>query len=149
MNKKENNEKYSHFETDMVRGIFVEGGAFSKIKPGSGIKIKIEDPELKKEGSEMELIGFTTISDKAGDEVLYVKFNHEKKLILYYETPHTESRRVLKLLKEIVHRQESLGLKYQLRDMRDYLKECYRNIKAKEAGKLKTKPGKHPDMKID
>ena len=145
MSKKENNDKYSHFETDLIRGIVVEDGTSSKIKPGSGIKIKIEDPEFDKEGCEMELIGFTTICDKAGDEVLYVKFNHKEKLILYYETPHTESRRALELFKEI----ESLVLNYQVRDMRDYLKECYRNIKAKEAGRLKTKPGKHPDMRID
>lgn len=78
-------------------------------------------PIIKIDNFSFKLIGFNIIRDNAGDDVLYYKWKHDKKLILYYMTDHPGSGEALNVFILV----GNVG-GYVVRDLRDYIKEIIR-----------------------
>jgi len=145
MNKKnKKDKKYSHIETDKVRATIINFDPNNppKMSKNKGIPIKIEYPESGGEQIEFTALGFSTVKDKAGDEVFHFKIREKDRLALYILTPHPDSTKLAEAFKLF-----SLMNGYQAKDMRDYAKECVRVIKGQEDGTIKAKDGVHPKMK--
>lgn len=78
-------------------------------------------PVIKMDDFTFKLVGFGIVRDNAGDDLLYYKWKHNEKLILYCMTDHPGSREALGVFILV----GQLG-GYAVRDLRDYLKEIIR-----------------------
>ncbi len=148
--KNKENKDFSHAETDKIRATFIENPEKAKelqkefLFPKS-IKIKIseylktDDPILK--DCEIALQDFVPILNHAKDEVLYVKVKPEDKTVIYHLTPHPDT---LKALSEIALDAKKRG--FAMVDSKVHIQQAADILKKKLAGRLKMKPGKHPDM---
>ena len=135
--------EYKHYENNAIRMTSVSDEEADKIKKDaeSGIKIKTEFGEF---------IFFPSneMLDPVGDHILYIKFNHKEKLVLYYMTQHPESRNALDMLKTSIMMTNMIrGENYVVRDIMDYIEDIEKVAMELKDGKIKLRDGVHPDMK--
>ena len=135
-------EKY--YENDAVRMTSCTSGDKIKKIPKDGIKIKTEFGEF-------EFFPSQEIVDPVGDPIIYIKFNHKEKLILYHTTNHPERRRALEKFKASVMMANTMSRgklgNYIVRDIMDYVEEIEKITEDFKSGKIKFKDGIHPEMK--
>lgn len=100
------------FENDMIA---VSSATEKEFESDNDIPIiKIGDFDFK-------LVGFSIIRDNAGDDVLYYKWRHDKKLILYHMTDHPGSGEALNVFILV----GKFG-GYAVRNIKDYINEIIR-----------------------
>ena len=130
-----------HYENDAVR---MTSCSAIKQLPKGGIKIKTESGEF-------EFFPSKEIVDPVGDTILYVKFNHKERLVLYHTTNHPESRQALEKFKISIMMANMMSRgkleNYVVRDIMDYIKEIEKIAEDFKGGKIKFKDGIHPEMK--
>jgi hypothetical protein len=150
MTKHKNDKDFSHMETDKIRATFIDNPEKSKelqnefqssksLIVNVGEYLGTDDPILK--DCEIALQGFVPVLDHAKDEVLYVKIKPEEKIVIYHPTLHPDSQKVLN---EISLLAKIKG--FAVVDSKTIIQQTADLFKKKQAGTLKMKPGKHPNM---
>ena len=135
--------EYKHFENKAVRMTSVSDEDLDKLKKDTEAGINIYA-----EFGEFTFFPSNVIEDHLGDPILYVKFNHKEKLVLYHTTQHPESRQALEKFKLSIMIASTISNEnYVVRDIMDYIKEIEKVAKDLKDGKVKLKDGIHPSMK--
>ena len=106
-----------------------------------GIPVKVQDDTGKEQ--EFMALDFRTLTDNAGDPVLYFKFK-EPNLLLYITTPHPDTLKCLQTLKDSVR---GFPFEIETRDYRVDMKDMLRNLQQQQKGEVKPEDGMHPHMK--
>ncbi len=141
---------FSHTETDKLRATFIDNPEKSKelqkdFHSSKSIVVKVgeylgtDEPILK--DCEIALQGFVPVLDHAKDEVLYIKIKPEDKTVIYHQTPHPDSQKVLN---EISLLAKIKG--FAMVDSKTIIQQTADLFKKQQAGTLKMKPGRHPKM---
>jgi hypothetical protein len=98
-----------------------------------------DDPLLQ--DCELSLQDFTPVLDPAKDEVLFIKLKPEDKTIIYHLTPHPDAQKVLSFISLLAKMKGFVML-----DSKIIIEQTADIFKKKQAGTLKMKPGRHPNM---
>lgn len=150
MKKHKKDKDFSHMETDILRATFIDNPEKTKelqkeFNSSKSLVVKVgeylnsDDPILK--DCEMALQGFVPVLDHAKDEVLYIKIKPEDKTVIYHQTPHPDSQKVLN---EIALLAKIKG--FAMVDSKTIIQQTADLFKKKQAGTLKMKLGRHPKM---
>lgn len=132
---------YKHFENDAIRMTIADGNEELKKDLDKGIKIKTEYGEFI-------FMPTCMISDHAGDPIIYFKFNHREKLVLYHMTQHPDGMNAFTSLRNVVDiANRTIKEGYIVRDIMDYIKETEKVVKKLKDGDIELKDDIHPDMK--
>lgn len=132
-----------HYENDFIKMTQIsdkDAENLKKVAEG-GIKIYTDFGEFVFFPSKV-------ITDPVGDPILYIKFNHKEKLVLYHYTQHPESRKAADDFKlTIMMANKMSGSFYAVRDIMDYITEIEKLTQKLLDGDAQLKDGIHPDMK--
>lgn len=148
-NEKKKYPVFKHTETDLQNITTVQtdiGGEnvieeLKKKYEKRGIPVKVQDDTGKEH--EFMALDFKTLTDKAGDPVLYFKFKATN-LILYITTPHPDT---LKCLQDLRNSVRGFPFEIELRDYMLDMKDMLRNLQQQQKGEVKLEDGIHPHMK--
>ncbi len=134
--------EYKHYENEKI-SMTVSDGDTEKIKKDAenGVKIITDFGEFVFFPSKI-------IVDPVGDPILYIKFNHKERLVLFHHTRHPESRMAAsKFILAITMANKMTGANYVVRDIMEYIAEIEKVTKKLKDGDITLKEGVHPDMK--
>lgn len=136
--------EYKHYENKFVKmttQISDEDAEKLKKDAEGGIKIHTDSGEFV-------FFPSNVITDPVGDPILYIKFNHKEKLVLYHYTQHPESRKAVNDFKLVIMTTNKIsGHNYTVRDIMDYIAEIEKLAQKLKDGEIQLKDGIHPDMK--
>lgn len=136
--------EYKHYENEFVK-------MTTEISDADEEKLKKEaDGGIKICTDYGEFVFFPSnvITDPVGDPILYIKFNHKEKLVLYHYTQHPESRKALNDFKMVITMANKINRdNYTIRDIMDYITEIEKLGQQLKDGEIQLKDGIHPDMK--
>ncbi len=136
--------EYRHFENERYCATLIKNVSPEEMDANIG---KLE--ELRKrglvvdmgDGIEFGLTGFTTLNDTDGKPAFHFKFRGDINLGLYLTTDHPESQELLEAFKKGAERAG-----FEIRHMRDVIKENIELHKKAMSGELETGKGIHPQM---
>lgn len=139
--------EYKHYENKFVKmttQISDEDAEKLKKDAEGGIKIYTDFGEFV-------FFPSNVITDPVGDPILYIKFKHKEKLVLYHYTQHPESRKAVNDLKLSIMMANKIskmsGNDYVVRDITDYISEIEKLAQKLQDGEIQLDDGVHPDMK--
>lgn len=136
--------EYKHYENKFIKmttEISDEDAEKLKKDAEGGIKIHTDYGEFV-------FFPSNVITDPVGEPILYIKFNHKEKLVLYHYTQHPESRKAVNDFKlTIMMTNKISGHNYAVRDIMDYIAEIEKLAQKLKDGEIQLKDGIHPDMK--
>jgi hypothetical protein len=144
LRREDNNmDEYKHYENKFIK-------MTTEISEEDAEKLKKEEGGIKIYTDYGEFVFFPSnvITDPVGDPILYIKFKHKEKLVLYHYTQHPESRKAVNDFKlSIMMTNKISGHDYVVRDIMDYIAEIEKLTKKLQDGDIQLKDGIHPDMK--
>lgn len=135
--------EYKHCENKFIK-------MTTEISEEDAEKLKKEEGGIKIYTDFGEFVFFPNkvITDPVGDPILYLKFNHEDKLVTYHYTQHPESRKAVDDFKSVIMLANKMsGNDYAVRDIMDYIAEIEKLSRQVRDGEIQLKDGIHPDMK--
>lgn len=134
--------EYKHYENEKIR-LTVSDGDTEKLKKDAENGVKIVT-----DFGEFVFFPSKVVVDPVGDPILYIKFNHKERLVLFHYTRHPESRMAAENFKlAIMMAYKMTGVNYAVRDIMEYITEIEKVTKKLEDGEIPLKEGVHPDMK--
>jgi hypothetical protein len=150
--KQKPTEDFSHLETDRLRATVINNPESEtaqrlqkQFQSSRSLLIKVgeylnsDDPLLQ--GCELSLQDFQPVLDHAKDEVLFLKFKPNDKTIIYHMTQHPDGEKVLSLIALVAKLKG-----FTLLDSKTIIEQTADIFIKKQAGTLKMKPGRHPQM---
>lgn len=145
-----NKTEYEHVETDEVRSTIIKKGDdpegeafFDEYEREIAYRIKMGLCLEDGRGGEFIFIlsGFTTLTDPAGDPILYYKVIEGGRGLLYLKTEHPSCDSVFRSVEAFAN-----VWRMQIKDAKTFMKEIDSTMKKVRSGEIKPEDGIHPKM---